>query len=69
MEDKERQKKIEKIQRDRYSQTAQGTEILHIPQCSNCKKNEGPKDCAAFGLKPEVYRSNEVDCPEREPEE
>ena len=41
------------------------TTLKFVPQCSNCKFND-PPDCEKFKPKPDKYKYNQEECPEKE---
>ena len=66
---KEEMKKFPGIHPDRMSKFTYdepGQLKITLPQCYKCKYNVGALECTKYGRKPDIYTSNEKDCPKRE---
>lgn len=50
-------------EKQRFVETAESATILSIPQCVECKYNEGQLLCAKLSSKPMSYVLNEEECP------
>ena len=56
----------ERLEKERFTSSAEVTEVFLEPQCVKCLHNGGVFNCGKYGEKPEEYISNFKTCPKRE---